>query len=421
MTFNRILQQDDSRKGAFTTVPYTFLNTKPATSVPGTPVNRVTVNPVMGTLRSTLCNKTTGYQPGHFSVNPIEHRKCTADCTTIPAYVRMIYKGQTLYSLRLEGEWPSCVGCQKFGFNTQIGLSMPILADHALQGATGKVSKSTAMSLVTVSEFSKTLAMVINPVKTLTSVLGKMLKGIKSSRHRPRSARQSAQYVVDAITNAWLTYRYGVMPTIYDCEDYKKAYEKQLEAASLTILRKTRKLDMPATSEVGNPTWSNINYCLLESSYKYTSTAFVTSSVYYRRQIAESWQDVLGLGLHDVVGAGWELIPFSFVVDWFIDLGGWIEAVRPKPGIIVLGNTVGFKVQNVFERTYHRAAHYTTGPFTPISGSYRMKQEGYVRLINQPVPAMPLPGSGLNLVRTWDSLALSYQMLGNTLNKLLKR
>lgn len=43
-----------------------------------------------------------------------------------------------------------------------------------------------------------------------------------------------------------------------------------------------------------------------------------------------------GLGFTDPLLLAWELIPFSFVFDWFIDLGGWLEDLGAMQGIKIL-------------------------------------------------------------------------------------
>lgn len=48
----------------------------------------------------------------------------------------------------------------------------------------------------------------------------------------------------------------------------------------------------------------------------------------------------LGLGLKTLVRTPYELIPYSFVVDWFVNLGDFLAASVPTPGVRNLGSCV---------------------------------------------------------------------------------
>jgi hypothetical protein len=50
---------------------------------------------------------------------------------------------------------------------------------------------------------------------------------------------------------------------------------------------------------------------------------------------------VLQFGGYDILGTAWELIPYSFVVDWFINIGDSLQALQ---AFVVSDERVGFSV-----------------------------------------------------------------------------
>lgn len=46
---------------------------------------------------------------------------------------------------------------------------------------------------------------------------------------------------------------------------------------------------------------------------------------------------------HDPIVSAWELIPFSFVIDWFINIGDWVNSISPFAGGTFKGACVSIK------------------------------------------------------------------------------
>lgn len=131
----------------------------------------------------------------------------------------------------------------------------------------------------------------------------------------------------------------------------------------------------------------------------------------YRSNSIPSMMDLLGLTPRFLPETAWELTRLSFVVDWWYDVGSWLEAYRFKPGVTILGNTVGMKV----ERT---VSAKTTTYFTGIPGAVKsqrgttatFKAKYYERRCNLHLPLTPqFTPEYKSLHHVVDALALTLQ------------
>ena len=115
----------------------------------------------------------------------------------------------------------------------------------------------------------------------------------------------------------------------------------------------------------------------------------------------------------DPLLTAWELVTLSFVVDWFIDIGSWLQTYTPfaEGG---LTNT-GYSLKYEFERSYSGNVSYSgalingkyvTGGGT--SGTYTEKIERYVRVPAAP-PFFPSFKPDLNWKRGLDLVSLIHK------------
>jgi hypothetical protein len=97
----------------------------------------------------------------------------------------------------------------------------------------------------------------------------------------------------------------------------------------------------------------------------------------------------LGFGLSDAALFAWELTPFSFVFDWFIDVGTWIEELSSLQGIKVLAGftsteevlrgdmqasleSPSWTLDGVFPITKYQFRRYTRDPWSGSGPTIRI-------------------------------------------------
>lgn len=115
--------------------------------------------------------------------------------------------------------------------------------------------------------------------------------------------------------SAWLQLQYGWKPLLGDIHELMSLdSQRALRAVVVTRLRKTGRY------AADSPTWYSPNYHVnVGFTDIVTVRAVVTLLNPQRLHVSQ-------LGLQNPMLLAWELLPYSFVVDWFIPVGGYLES-----------------------------------------------------------------------------------------------
>jgi hypothetical protein len=192
--------------------------------------------------------------------------------------------------------------------------------------------------LVTVGEATKTIAMIRNPFGLLRTNWRKL------ARYHPPAT------LVKGGANLFLEKRYGWDSLWYDIKNACKTFQRIEETAhpSSSPDFAEDRLSVKDEQVIGKGSWigSNTSLCEgIDANNTYGPLHLTVTGVRSRRlaggaitrvgcwqtlAIAERWKrthailNAFGLTSDVLADAIWELIPFSFVVDWFVDpLGLW--------------------------------------------------------------------------------------------------
>jgi len=186
-------------------------------------------------------------------------------------------------------------------------------AQHALQGGT------------VIGELRETLGMIRHPGQAIYRGVGQYLGGLKKvvKGTAPRSRKR-----IDVVAESWLEYSFGWKPLFNDVRDGMKALS---QIRNGRMPRKTVTATGTDSAGPNEPTLRSDNYGPVKiryqvgqyskSSVKYTSSVMVKTPD-DRGGIAQ----ILGLDLPNFIPTLWELIPYSFLVDYFTNVGDIIQA-----------------------------------------------------------------------------------------------
>lgn len=219
--------------------------------------------------------------------------------------------------------------------------SLAVTAAHA------NVDVSTMLAGASIAESGKTVAFLANSMKRAISI-GRAVRKLELQRLRKEISVKEFQ-------DRYMEYRYAVRPLVYDVQGVLKA-AKQRKGKFRKTFRATEK-DSYAYEDVvlNKPVFHETNVDV-NRSYKYTVSA--RAGILCDVNI-DAYNT---MGLDRPLQTAWELIPFSFIIDWFANVGDVIGAHAPKAGIIQLASWVTTKETIVVKNSPVNAVS-TTPPF----------------------------------------------------------
>lgn len=145
--------------------------------------------------------------------------------------------------------------------------------------------------------------------------------------------------------NRWLEYQYGWLPLIGDIYDTYGLLTDGFRRNRM-VASSVRRLETTYTDDTGDrsdPT---------KTALSHTTRVVDTAKVYY--SIKESRLAYLSqLGLINPAEVAWAVVPYSFVVDWVLPVGDFLEALTARLGIDFID---GYYSSTVTSKTWYRPA-----------------------------------------------------------------
>jgi len=132
------------------------------------------------------------------------------------------------------------------------------------------------------------------------------------------SVRSRAKSQGRAIANGWLELQYGWMPLMSDINGAIKVLEAQMITQKEYVSVKSKRHIEESSSSVDKSDNRFTDDILYSTKYTVIATAKM-------RRVSQAFRLAAELGFTNPALVAWELVPFSFVVDWAIPIGSFIS------------------------------------------------------------------------------------------------
>lgn len=201
-------------------------------------------------------------------------------------------------------------------FEYDTGLITSVLAE---------ANSGTYDLLTEIAELPETLKYLISLLKDFASAYKAVRKKeveIKKLFASKKQTKRTARELADALASLWLQFRYALSPIGYSIEDiintleeYKRVFAKYRDKVTLSP-----DVDAPDGYVVVNNSLSLTHRCIIKRSFS-------------PEDIVDALLSILKL---NPLSTAYELIPLSFVLDWFVNIGDYITSMT---------NTISYEQQ----------------------------------------------------------------------------
>jgi hypothetical protein len=313
----------------------------------------------------------------------------------------------------------------KLHFNRSLPESRSAASSEALSRAFSKANTGNVDLLIDLVQYKSLVDMFVKAAKTLLllvrtpgAFLDLVKAHVKGNERYVRIPPSGKKVPVTSLEGLWCELRFGWRPLLGTLEGI-------VDVANRADLDQARRITYRATEEVDffeeeSSTWTLdwTTGCLVinEPVRKYTESLSYKSKFRAGILLEEStsmWR-ALGLDTRAIPIAVWDLVPYSFIVDRFVNVGNWLRSLRPIPSKEFGGSWVAerFTVEHRL-RTEFLPISRSCGTGTAYRYYYRSsgfeeglaKVEGYIRSIHEQAPLLP------TLRHDWSKLNNIYNLI----------
>lgn len=149
----------------------------------------------------------------------------------------------------------------------------------------------------------------MSAIRELMAKHDKRMAGLAELEKRTKI--QATKEFTSAVANLWLAVRYGVLPVVYTFEDYLEYREMLFASYKTTRKRRFHKITLPHVDGF------ETNISLNQQAHR----------VWIKRRLNDQMDRKSAQLQHtNILTTAWELIPYSFVADWFVNFGDFVAS-----------------------------------------------------------------------------------------------
>lgn len=290
------------------------------------------------------------------------------------------------------------------------------LAALSVQRAYADMTAPSMQVLVDMIEFRQTIALLKSPLKFIldqVAVLGKKKKSPKRKKSTLSSAATKIKDLADSSSNAWLQYVYGWIPMAMNLEAVAEALYLSMMSLPSFRARARALSNICTTSETVTKQFGEFNLVFRIDT---TEERKAVTTLHYKMDV-RGWRRYTGTRVQDLPLLLWEIIPYSFVADWFIGIGDWINSCMADVGTLRSSSTTCTWTKRTVVTLL--SARHITGKQVPCRlDSYTHESKTMERRVNEAMSKTPLLNERFfTLYRTLSSAALIWGAISKVFRK----
>lgn len=274
--------------------------------------------------------------------------------------------------------------------------------DRALMAAALDIKDMKVNFAQMISEGEMTIALIASTANRLAQAIG----GVKSRnwrqvKHALGINRLPANRGKN-VAQDWLALQYGWLPLLSDVRGAAEHLAGVVNNVPPVLRAKKRRSEERITS---------IEHPFAGSAKEtWTITTKTDATVYLEYTMASEYRHSLSTtGILDPALLAWELLPWSFVVDWFVPVGNYLQALGFDWGLDFRrgGHTLWSEIQTSCNWS-GTSTYNTTTTYSYSGNSIRsfVKRLDRVQYLASPTPSLPTFKNPLSIAHAANALAL---------------
>lgn len=232
------------------------------------------------------------------------------------------------------------------------------LNNRSYEQLKGKLYHSAALG-VDFAEFRQSVSMISSTCTTLVKLARAVKKGdfitaqkVLRMKFLPKGVSKSKSF-----GNNFLEYHFGWEPLISDVYDACEVINNPVK--SLTLEKGKAKSSTAFSRDLSD------SYVI--SNYKGSIQAYAQQGARVKAINNLTYHTLDQLGLNNPAVIAWELVPYSFVVDWFANVGDFLSSFTDFSGMTLVDSFHTFGYRARADGTWGRRIGYGDPPYLPRS------------------------------------------------------
>lgn len=198
-----------------------------------------------------------------------------------------------------------------------------------IRGHDFNASIAVAEGRETVNLVKNTALAVFRSIRSLKR--GDLTNALRHLGHAPAGKKFSASVLAKKdISSQWLAISYGWQPLLQDVYEAAKAFEVITAPPRSFEIQVSKRISVKQECSTSASNWKSVGNRIITKRYNYILTEDLASTP-------------RSLGLLNPLPALWEIVPFSFIADWFVPIGDYLNVVSSTPPHLVVKVRLGEK------------------------------------------------------------------------------